>query len=140
MPRFLRRLLLRIGYALPLFLRRRVQRWLYDAPLPSGDDGLDEENERLQIRVTHSVDADLPVVLTFLGGCRDGEVDHGVLARLCFWDTHHGQVGARFTIASESAVEAMHSGEPTGPILRHEYEIVDNQVVDGVRQLRARAC
>ena len=141
MPRFLRRLLLRIGYALPLFLRRRVDRWLYDAPLSATpEEERDEENERLRIRVTQSVDPDLPVVLTFLGGCRDGEVDDGVLARLCFWDSHHGQIGARFTIASESAVDAMLSGEPTGPILRHEYEIVENQVVDGVRHLRARAC
>ena len=134
---FLRRLLLRIGYALPLFLRRRVDRWLYDAPVASD---VDKENERLQIRVTQSVDAELPVVLTFLSGCRDGEVDRGVLARLCFWDSNHGEIGARFTIAGEAAVDAMLSGEPTGPILRHQYEIVANEVVDGIRHLRARAC
>src|SRR5437870_1617672 len=128
-------MLLRIGYAMPPFLQRRVQRWLYDAPLPAAD----EENERLQIRVTDSPDADLPVVLTFVGGCRDGEVDRGPLARLCFWDSHHGQIGARFIVASESSVDAMLRGEPTGPILRHEYEISENHVVDGIRHLRARA-
>jgi hypothetical protein len=132
----LRRLLLRIGYALPLLLRGRVQRWLYDAPLPTAH----EEDERLQIRVTESIDADLPVVLTFLGGCRDGEVDRGVLARLCFWDSRQGQIGARFTVASDASVDAVLAGEPTGPILRHEYEIVENKVIDGVRQLRAKAC
>jgi hypothetical protein len=129
----LRRLLLRIGYRLPEFLQRPFHRYLYDDPPPAPQD----ENARLVVTAVEPSDA--PVRFEVLGGCRDGEVVEGLLANPFYWQSKHGRLGARFKVASSASVDAFLAGEPTGPILHHEYEIVENRLENGIRYVRAEA-
>jgi len=56
-----------------------------------------------------------------------------------YWTTEHGKIGYRFKVSSEADVDAMIAGEPTGPILKHAYEIAENRVEDGIRTVQANA-
>ena len=128
--RFLRRLLLRIGYSLPRKLQKPFYRRLYDGE-PPRDSG--------QIKLSNSNEPESWVRFEFAGGSHDGKVYEGPLANIFYWGSEHGKVGHQFKVASDADVDAMMAGEPTGPILKHAYEIVENRVEDGVRYVQARA-
>ncbi len=75
----------------------------------------------------------------FAGGCRDGQVFEGPLANPFYWKSDHGRIGARFFVPTEAAIDAMMRGEPTGPILDQEYEIVENRLEGEIRCVRAES-
>ncbi len=114
---------------MPAVLQRPLHRFLFDGP-PTGSG---------RLTVTADDESSLPVQFEFVGGCRDGQKFQGMLANPFYWQSDHGRVGARFRVASAAAVDALLQGEPTGPILQHEYEIVENRVEQGVRYVRAEA-
>jgi hypothetical protein len=89
--------------------------------------------------ITALDEPDRRVRFEFTGGCRDGEVYEGMLANPFYWGSDHGRVGARFSVATNDAVDAMLNGEPTGPILDQEYEIVENRLEDGITYVRAES-
>ena len=91
------------------------------------------------MEVTESEGSDLLVQFEFLGGCRDGQIIQGPLANPFYWQSDHGRVGACFQVASDAAVDAVLRTDPTGPILNHEYEIVENRIENGVRHVLAEA-
>jgi hypothetical protein len=100
---------------------------LYDGPKPPA----------VLPAVTASDEPERSIRFVFVGGCRDGDAFEGVLANPFYWESDHGRVGARFQVASDAAIDAMLQGEPTGPILKHEYEIVENRLESGIRHVRA---
>lgn len=130
LPRLLRRVLLGIGNRLPSRLQGPFHRRLHDGP--PADSG------RLLI-VAGPDEPDRRVRFEFVGGCRDGEVYEGPAANPFYWGSKHGRIGARFLVATPAAGEAMLNGEPTGPILDQEYEVVENVLRDGIWQVRAEA-
>jgi hypothetical protein len=129
MLQIIRRTLLRIGYALPTFLQRPFNSYLYDStqPLSVGAH-----------RRSHS-DHQATVRLEFIGGCRDGETIEGQLANPLYWACNCGAVGKVFAVASEADVDALLNGEPTGPVLNHKYRVIDKQEVSGIIHVRAVA-
>jgi hypothetical protein len=128
--RFIRRLLLRIAYRLPHKLQRPFYRSLYDGEPPQ---------ETGPIRLSTHNGADEVIRFEFVGGSLDGKVYQGPIANPFYWQTEHGRVGCRFKVASEADVDASMAGEPTGPILKHDYEIVENRVEGGIRFVQAKA-
>jgi hypothetical protein len=125
--RLLHRSLLRLGYRLPRRLQKPFRRFLYDGPLSQSD----------RQAITAADQSDRPIRFEFTGGSRDGQVYEGVLANPFYWQSDQGRIGARFSVATNDAVEAMLDGEATGPILDQEYEIVENRLENGVRYVRA---
>lgn len=128
--RFIRRLLLWIGYRLPRKLQKPFYKSLYDGEPP-------QESGRL--RLSTSDEPAAFVRFEFVGGTHNGKVYEGPLANPFYWTTEHGKVGFQFKVASDADVDAMMAGEPTGPILKHSYEIVENRFEDGIRYVRANA-
>ena len=128
--RFIRRLLLRIGYRLPRNLQKLFYTSLYDGKPPQ---------ETGAIRLSIIDEPQMSVRFEFIGGSLDGNIYEGTLANPFYWTTEHGKIGYRFKVASDADVDAMIAGEPTGPILKHAYEIVENRVEDGIRYVQANA-
>ena len=128
--RFIRRLLLRIAYRLPRKLQKLFYTSLYDGE-PSHETG--------SIRLSNIDEPETFVRFEFVGGSLDGKIYEGSLANPFYWTTEHGKIGYRFKVASEADVDAMIAGDPTGPILKHAYEITENRVEDGIRYVQANA-
>ena len=128
--RFIHRLLLRIAYRLPRNLQKLFYTSLYDGEPP---------HETGSIRLSNIDEPETLVRFEFVGGSLDGKIYEGPLANPFYWTTEHGKIGYRFKVASEADVDAMIAGEPTGPILKHVYEIAENRVEDGIRTVQANA-
>ncbi len=128
--RFIRRLLLRIAYRLPRKLQKLFYRSLYDGEPP---------HETGPIRLSTSHEPETFVRFEFVGGSLDGKIYEGPLANPFYWQTEYGKVGCQFKVAAEADVDAMMAGEPTGPILKHTYEIVENRVEGGIRYVQSNA-
>ena len=128
--RFIRRLLLRIAYRLPRNLQKLFYKSLYDGEPPK---------ETGSIQLSNIDEPETFVRFEFIGGSLDGKIYEGLLANPLYWTTKHGKIGYRFKVASDADVDAMIAGEPTGPILKHAYEIVENRVEDGIRYVQANA-
>lgn len=127
--KLLRRMILGVGYRLPPSFQRRFHERLYDGPRP--DPG--------RLAMTAADAPDRLIRFEFIGGCRDGQVYSGEQANPFFWQADHGTMGARFSVPTVEAVEAMLGGEPTGPILNQEYEVVENRTENEVTHIRARS-
>ena len=128
--RFIRRLLLWIAYRLPRNLQKLFYKSLYDGEPPQ---------ETGSIRLSIIDEPEMFVRFEFIGGSLDGKIYDGPLANPFYSTTEHGKIGYRFKVASDADVDAMIAGEPTGPILKHAYEIVENRVEDGIRYVQANA-
>lgn len=69
------------------------------------------------------------VIFEFVGGCRDGEILESPLANPFYWISDHAELGKRFTVASEYAVDQILAGSPSDTGVPYEYEIVERRVV-----------
>lgn len=81
----------------------------------------------------------LNITFEFVGGPNDGMVEYGILgkpsdAERHYLFSHHGQVGQRFSVASEHTVEALAAEQvqPGETVPRHDYVVTD-RAEDGDR-------